>query len=235
MKDKKRFILFIPIIASLFLPVSTFVLYIFGYTVSLKNYSVFSAVFSLIILVSTALILKREKTNYGKSMRFFYALLPLFSLINAFIYVFKSRTLFVAVCMAVCIICSAIICEKICKSDLVKILSVTFSSLLFVLFLIFSASFIFFSSFSENTVKRNIPSPDGAYYAEIIDSDQGALGGDTVVYVHKNSKLDLLILTVSKIPQRVYIGEWREYEAMQIQWKGNSCLLINSKEIHIEI
>ena len=97
-----------------------------------------------------------------------------------------------------------------------------------------SILFVGFGNFGQNTVVDRIYSPEKTFYAEIIDSNQGALGGNTVVNVYKNSRLNLLVLTISKTPQRVYIGEWKEYESMQAEWKNESCLLINSEEFNIE-
>lgn len=73
------------------------------------------------------------------------------------------------------------------------------------------------------------------YRAEVLDVDQGALGGDTVVNIYQNSKYhNLLILTISKKPQRVYIGQWGEAETMELYWKSENCLVINSNEYRIE-
>lgn len=41
-----------------------------------------------------------------------------------------------------------------------------------------------------------------------IDSDQGALGGNTVVNVYENSVINVIIFRMEKKPQRVYPGEW---------------------------
>ena len=72
------------------------------------------------------------------------------------------------------------------------------------------------------------------YYAEVIDSDQGALGGDTLVNVYKKGELNIFIFKIKKKPQRVYLGEWGEYKNMQIYWKNENCLIINSTEYKIE-
>lgn len=235
MKNKTKYILYVLIFTSSFLPVVSLILCCFKYIVSLFSYSFFAVASALIFIVFTTVILKSEEVGVTKTIRFSTALMPIMSLINAVVYVFKSKSAVVAVCMAICFVCSAVIAEKICKSEKAKIFSVISSGLLSVPVLIFSVLVVIFGSFGANTVIDSIPSPDGTYYAEIIDSDQGAMGGDTVVYVHKNSKLDLLILSVSKTPQRVYIGEWREYETMQIQWKNENCLIINSEEYPVEI
>ncbi len=229
MKNQNKLLLFVLLLTGSFLPVLTFVLYIFGYSVTLLSYNVFSVISALISIVSALLISKQ------KSISKILAFLPIFSLANLAVYVFKSRSVIVLVCMAVCFVCSAIIAEKACTSSKTKIASVLTSIALSVPVLIVSIAVVAFSGFGVNTVVDKIHSPDKTYYAEIVDSDQGALGGDTVVYVHKSKSLDLFFLKISKTPQRVYLGEWREYETMQIEWKNEECLLIDSKEYMIEI
>lgn len=235
MKDKTKIKLVILLFTSSFLPVISLILYCFGYTFSLFNYTFFAVVSALIFLALTLIISKSAEVEQGKILRIMTALLPLLSLINSVIYIYKNSTFSVAVCMTICFICSAVTAEKICKSKNTKVFSVISSGLLSVPLLIISVLLISAGSFGANSVVETIYSPDKTYYAEIIDSDQGALGGDTVVYVHKTDKLNLLIMTVSKTPQRVYLGEWKEYESMQIQWESEQSLVINSKEYHIEI
>jgi hypothetical protein len=127
-----------------------------------------------------------------------------------------------------------IIAEKACSSLKTQIASVVTSAFSAVLIIMVSILFVGFGNFGQNTVVDRIHSPEKTFYAEIIDSDQGALGGSTVVEVYKNSRLNLLVLTISKTPKRVYMGEWREYESMQAEWKNENCLLINSEEFNIE-
>lgn len=230
MKEKRLFVTFLPIFVSLFLPTFSLVLYCFGYTVTLFSYTVFSVISALIFLVY---YLSFKNKKIGKSLAF----LPIFSLINLGVYVYRSKSVVVLICLIVCFICSAIIAKKACNSSKAKIASVLTSMVLSVPVIIISLislAVAAFGNFGVNTVVDTIYSPSKTYYAEIIDSDQGALGGDTMVYVHKTDKLNLLIMTVSKTPQRVYLGEWGEYETMKIKWKSDNCLLINSKEYSIE-
>lgn len=86
----------------------------------------------------------------------------------------------------------------------------------------------FFGSIGEDTVIQTLPSPDGTGYAEVIESDQGALGGDTVVRVYKSNTL------FKGRGEIVYRGEWREYEDMEIFWKDDGTLVINDVEYAIE-
>ena len=81
--------------------------------------------------------------------------------------------------------------------------------------------------FSKKTVVQTIPSPSGKYYAQVIDHDQGALGGNTIVEVYKKSN-------PKAKPQTIYDGEWGEYKTMEIYWEDDNCLVINGIQYKIE-
>ena len=93
---------------------------------------------------------------------------------------------------------------------------------------------LIFGNFGQNTVVQSVESPNGIYYAEVIDSDQGALGGDTLVDVYENKGIDTLIFKISKEPQRIYHGDWGEFYDMELYWKDDYCLVINSVEYTIK-
>lgn len=112
-----------------------------------------------------------------------------------------------------------------------KPILLTISGILAVLLLLFATfvgilSMVFAPLKPVNTVIQTLPSPDGTYEARVIDNDQGALGRDTVVEVQKIGSL-----TKAK---RVYLGEWGEFETMEIYWKSECCLVINGKEYRVD-
>ena len=84
--------------------------------------------------------------------------------------------------------------------------------------------------FGETTVVKELPSPDNTRYVQVIDSDQGALGGDTIVCLYEKKGVDLLILSITKKPEIIYIGNWGEFREMDIYWEDDSSLVINSFE-----
>ncbi|MBR6646856.1 MAG: hypothetical protein IKL09_05000 [Clostridia bacterium] len=110
-------------------------------------------------------------------------------------------------------------------------------SVLFILMTAFVIFFAFmmqlFGIIGQNTVIQTIESPDKNHYAQIIDSDQGALGGDTLVIVYEKREIDTFIFKLKDKPQRVYLGEWGEFKNMQMYWKDDTCLVINSVEYAI--
>lgn len=79
---------------------------------------------------------------------------------------------------------------------------------------------------AENTVVKTLESPDGTYIAQVISSDQGAMGGNTLVEVYPKGK--------PRQKQRVHMGEWGEHSTMEICWKTDTCLVINGVEYPIE-
>jgi hypothetical protein len=74
--------------------------------------------------------------------------------------------------------------------------------------------------------KPTLPSPGGTHEARVIDVDEGALGGSTIVEVERNGWLAR--------PKRIYVGEWGEYETMEISWKNDDYLVINGKEYGVD-
>ena len=79
---------------------------------------------------------------------------------------------------------------------------------------------------TENTVVQTLESLDGTYVAQVISSDQGAMGGSTLVEVYPEGK--------PRQKQRVYMGQWGEHCALDIYWKTDTCLVINGVEYPIE-
>lgn len=111
---------------------------------------------------------------------------------------------------------------SICVICIVVVFLLSLPSLIFILML---------GSIGENTVVKTVESPDGTYFAQVIDSDQGALGGATMVEVYENRK----IFGRYKKVDCVYMGEWGEWQTMEIYWKDEHCLVINSVEYPIDI
>ena len=108
-------------------------------------------------------------------------------------------------------------------------------SLLVLVLLVLFLGFLLVFTIGQNTVVQTLPSPGGTYYAEVIDSDQGALGGDTLVEVYDTrKKIDLFFLRVQKNPQLVYLGDWGEFMNMKLVWESEQVLRINGKSYEIE-
>lgn len=110
-------------------------------------------------------------------------------------------------------------------------LAVTAALLAFVLAMLTFLLFVFaaiFSEFGRNTVVKTSFSPHDYHLAQVIESDQGALGGNTLVTVeHRERDLFGLAGRFVKNPVRVYLGEWGEADDMSIYWTDEYTLCIN--------
>lgn len=201
-----------------------------GYNFILCNYPL--SIVALTVISATALVLLLTlKIPLNKAQAVFSVLLPPLSALNGLFFVLDSRWELTIFFILICYGCSIVILIKFSHHIVLKVISTVFSVLL-VFFLLFS-SFIqlIFGDLGLKTIVKSVVSPEKTYVAEVIDSDQGALGGNTHVDVwNKGKVIELYICKFSKSPVCVYTGDWGEFNDMQIAWKDEHTLVINSKE-----
>lgn len=217
-----------------FLPIAVILFSCLGYTFRLTNYSLFAFITALLAVSTFALSVKTKEFIQNTSVPVLLALATPLSLINAVFYILDCGTALVITSMLICVCCCCYLTIKHGKPLALKITCLVLSALMLLPIGFLSFMALAFGDLGENIVVQTVKSPNGAYYAEVINSDQGALGGDTLVDVTENKKFDALIFTISKKSKRVYHGEWGEFEDMEIYWKNENCLVINSVEYMIE-
>jgi hypothetical protein len=128
-------------------------------------------------------------------------------------------------------VCAWVMFARFGGPKALKTVSGTLSALLYMCLLCSFPAFIIGFNIGENTVVQSVPSPDGKQVAQVIDSDDGALGGDTFVDVSRGST-NLLLLCIEET-RRVYIGEWGEFNNMRIVWRDDDTLLINGRSYDV--
>lgn len=197
-----------------------------AYTILLALLSVTTVVFSF---------LSKEQTDNRVSIIFQSMMLPL-ALINTVLYPLERCTFLVLACVTVALVSAFFVMLGARKSLGIKILALVLSTILslsiggFVGFI-----GVIFGDFGYVAVVQTIESPSSEYRAEVLDVNHGALGGDTVVYVYETDKyFNLFIFTVSKEPKTVYMGNWGEFNDMNLHWKNDHCLVINHTEYDIQ-
>lgn len=220
------------LVAYIVFPLGVLLTCLLGYRFSLFHYPTCSILLAVISILSVLFLLKANPS--GKAQKIILRLLPVLALANWLLYLYFSLSVLVCVCMLICFICTLILSIKSTTSTAWKIIGIIVSALLTVCMFLFSFFVLLFGSIGQSTVISTIPSPDGKFYAEVVDVDQGALGGDTVVNVYEDRGVDLLVFSIEKAPQTVYIGPWREYENMPVYWKSDTCLIIHSTEYPIQ-
>ena len=233
MKKVIKFLLCLLFALTLLFPVGALVSACFGYAFELTSFlavSVIMAVISVFTVIFS--IVSKDKINNKYIILLLYILTPL-SFINAVIYIFESGQIIVAACALVSFVCTSFLMIKNFKIKLRKMVALVLCALMTTFIFFFSFIMLMFGNIGQSTAVKNIDSPSGNLYVQIVDSDQGALGGDTLVNVYEKREIDAFIFKLKDKPQRVYLREWREYESMHISWKDDKCLVINSVEYEI--
>lgn len=236
MNVKKRNVIlgYLLFLLTILFPLGTSISTCFGYTFELVSVSVFAIVIALISIVLCILGRAEEKPYKSGVLGVIFAILTPLSIINAVFFMLESPKVWIVISVFITIGCSAYLTLKHGTPRLLKIIMYVLSAILILPVGFLGFISLIFGNIGQNTVVRSVESPNGAYYAEVIDSNQGALGGDTLVEVYENTEINLLIFKVFQNPQRVYHGEWGEFEDMDIYWKDDQCLVINSVEHPIE-
>ena len=215
-------------------PAGTLIAACFGYNFEVINVPVFSVIIALLSVCAVILDLVFKYVNESKPIQVLMVVIAPLSLLNAVFCIFECPKIAVAVSAFVSFACCCFLTVKHGEPLVLKALVLVLSGLMVlpISFLCFIA--LIFGDFGKNTVTQTVESPSGKYYARVIDSDQGALGGDTFVDVYEKKGINAIIFKIEKKPQRIYSGDWGEFEYMEIHWEDDGCLMINSVEYEIE-
>jgi len=206
----------------------------FGYSFELISVSAFTIAIDVLCVCIVVLDLICKSGSKNKTVQILLAIITPLSLINTVFYIFESPQIWVIEGGLISVSCCCYLTVKYGKPLPLKIITLVLSALMIFPIAFFSFIALIFGNIGQNTVVQTEKSPSGKYYAQVIDSDQGALGGDTLVDVYEESGINAFLFKIEKKPQRVYSGEWGNFKNMQIHWKNDNCLVINSVEYEIE-
>ena len=147
------------------------------------------------------------------------------NIIDTSTYVIHSYV--VLICsMAIFFSCKMKKAVKIVLSIIYCILIVSMLIILFIMLFIATV----FANFGIHEVVHSEMSPNYVYLAEIINSDQGALGGNTLVTItRQNRNLNLLIGKFEKVSRTIYITGWGAFGTMTLDWETDEILYINGE------
>lgn len=135
----------------------------------------------------------------------------------------------------ICSVCCLIWIFKFTQPFAGRVLAVAGSALLAAVLLFAGAFSMLFQGIRADTVVRSVMSPQNTYIAEVIDSDQGALGGNTFVEVRQNKTVYLFVCKFQERSVCIYTGEWGEFETMQVSWQDEHTLLIDGKAYSVNL
>ena len=165
-----------------------------GYTFELFNDTAYASMIAIVAAYTVALSFKAEKNSFSKVL----AVVAPISLITSVFFLLNVMSPWIVIIMAVCVGCCIYLTWISVKPKVLKVISLLLVALLIlpIGFLGFIA--LFFGGIGKDTVIQSVPSPSGKYYAELINSDQGALGGDTLVDVHHSKQIKALLFQIER-------------------------------------
>lgn len=206
----------------------------FGYTFELVSVFAFAVALVALSVCTVVLDLVCKGTHENGWVQISSAIIPPLSLINAAFYIWKRPQIGVIAGALISVGCCVYLAIKHGKPPALKTAMLTLSALMLLPLGFFGFFALTLGRFGQTTVVQTVESPSGAHYARVIDSDQGALGGDTYVDVYQKRAIDAFLFRIEKKPQRIYSGDWGEFETMQIYWQDDDCLVINAVEYAVE-
>lgn len=131
------------------------------------------------------------------------------------------------------LLCATQIFRRYVRKSALRILCMVFACMLILPYLIFLPGVVLMSDFGKTTVVQTLVSPDGRYQAMLVDIDQGALGGNTDVYVKDTEKyVDLGAISYQK-KTLVYRTGWGAFEDVELAWKDKETILIDGIEYSV--
>lgn len=234
MEMKKRMVIlgYLLFVLTILFPLGVLISSYFGYTFELISVSIFAIAIAVISIVLCIFSSNEEESHKHGALGVIFTLLTPLSVVNALFFMLESPLIWVIISVFIAIGCSAYLTIKHGTLRILKILLLVISAILVLPLCFIGFILLLFGNLGQHRVVQTMESPNGTYYAKVIDSDQGALGGDTLVKVYENTEINFLIFKIFKTPQTIYHGEWGEFVA--IYWKDDQCLLINLVEYPIE-
>lgn len=211
------------------IPVAELLAALFGYQWVFDQYRGFAVVYTAVFCASVMLLPHDELSAPVAALA-----VPM-SVVNLYIQLFKAEDWFVILLFLLCALLSVRLLKAARAGKVWKTLSAVIAALLLALYLVVLPFTAFAIAVGETTVVDAVHSPYGTYRAELLNVDQGALGGDTAVKVYDETRvLNLGFCRLEKRPQTVYIGPWGEFEDMELYWESDTVLRINGKAYEIE-
>ena len=206
----------------------------FGYSFELISVSAFAIAIAVLSVCIVILDLVFKNQLESKTVQILPAIITPLSLINAVFYIFECPQIWVIASVLLSAGCCCYLTVKYGKPLTLKVVTLVLSALMILPIGFFSFISLLFGNIGQNAVVQTVESPSGKYYAQVIDSDQGALGGDTIVQVRHKEEFNALLFKITKKPQRVYLGDWGEFETLKIYWVDDKHITINGKTYEIE-
>jgi len=157
-----------------------------------------------------------------------------FALLYSLSLLWLARWEKVIVPVFICLLCTMYLFRRYVKRSGLRLACKLLSFVIIPVYLLLLPGFILLSDFGKTTVVKTLESPDGRYQAILVDVDQGALGGNTDVYVEDGRKSFHTGVISYQKKKLVYRTGWGAFENMELVWDDHETLRIDGKPYHAD-
>lgn len=209
-------------------PLGWLLSYYSGYNFAWQNATVVAVVLAVGFVAAVVGDVLLQDRVHNVLSAVMWVLTPPLVLINGLLQ--ASGGVFVILCYVLSAGCSLYLAIRRGRPLVLKIITLVESGGWIVLIALATLIVMVFGGLAgEETVVKTLPSPEGTYYAEVVDSDQGAMGGATYVQVYHPPVFSCFLFKVENPPAVAYEGRWGAYKHMEIHWVDDSNLMINGE------
>ena len=225
----KKYAMYVPLGLMLLLPVGVLFGVLSGYEWEWEAPWVFSAVLSVLFFASVFAV---PKHTMPAPMAGLCLLLSVVNEIVMILISLKPDDVLADAIFLVCIAAAVVLLIRAKPHKGWKIVS-SIAALLLSSFFLPVMSFAVLIGYTE--VVDTVYSPDGHYRAELLDINDGALGGDTVVKIYdERGALNFGFCRLQRDTITAYTGPWGEFKDMDLAWESDTVLLIDGQAYDIE-
>lgn len=216
-----------------FSPVCSLICTVFGYKFTLVNPSIFAIAIFVLTAVTVLVSILSQEILENKIICVVTSVLTPLALINTGFYVRSCGTLWIIASVLICVGCGYLTFRH------GKPLAVRVGALVLTASLLLPMALVcFVMSVAGKTqnyiVLDTVDSPTGAYYAEIIDNDQGEKGGSKMVHIYPDNDIETPIFLIRKkrimIFEEFYNADEADKTEVVVQWKDDTHLVINGAD-----
>lgn len=221
MRRNNLFVLILLLLTLLF-PSICILAKLLHYSFTVNNGIVYAIVSSALYCGIGILLICRKEKGIGKTSSVFLSVSLLLNQINTLLFIFRADNQAAMLLMALWFVMTAILVAVYVKNTALTATFYTLSGILVLpIFL-----FIMLSDFGARTVIAREVSPDMRYCAEVIDDDQGALGGATILTVYRlEGSFSIGSFDFRKSQTELRSGPWGEFESLS--WQDSEHLSMN--------
>lgn len=181
------------------------------------------------VFVLHVLYLKHRNRAFSKSEEILFCFLPVLSMVWSMYYVIANgaQNVIQYIPITVICICSFYLSGFGKRHRIIYICSRIISVPVVAVIMVFYIVAILMSDFGATDVLKSIDSPGGRYTLRIVEVDQGALGGDTLVEVNKNSVGFISVNPLFRLRRTLVKDDWGAGEKMDVRWIDECTVLID--------